>query len=237
MFARFFIGTASADGGSSLPGVSSVGAGVTVSLIQIDNSGNQVGAALATATTDSNGNYTLTTPAGFTPGPSYVVVASSGGSTMRSFATGTSVDVNPYAQTTVSLITGAVSTAQGQIAGVSIADISAVQQTVLQTSGNVVTTSTTASALTAALQTSIGNNVESSNIVNSITAPGSITGTVTDSNNAAVAGVEIMVRTFGDQTTMAITRTNSSGSYTVNVPAGDYVVGALNDTTTSMAAS
>jgi hypothetical protein len=73
--------------------------------------------------------------------------------------------------------------------------------------------------------------------VTSITAQGSITGTVTDSGSTAVAGVQIMVRTFGDQTTMAITRTDASGNYTVHVPAGDYIVGALNDTATSTAAS
>ena len=187
MFARFFVSEARA-GSPSLPGVSSVGAGVTVSLIQIDNNGNQVGAAIATATTDASGNYTLTTPVGFTPGPNYVVVASSGGTSIRSFATGTSVDVNPYSHTTVALITGTVSGASGQITNVSIADIDTVQQTVLQTSGDVSTTSTTATALTTALQGSINNNIESNNIVNSITAAGTITGNVTDSGGAPVAG-------------------------------------------------
>ncbi len=179
MFARLFVSEARA-GSPGLPGVSSVGAGVSISLIQIDNNGNQVGAALATATTDSSGNYTLTTPAGFTPGPNYVVVASSGGSSIKSFATGTSVDVNPYSHTTVALITGAVSSVSGQITGVSIADIQAVAQTVLQASGDVTTSSTTTSALTTALQSTINNDVESSNIVNSITASGVITGTVVD---------------------------------------------------------
>ena len=236
MLARLFIGEARAGSGSNLPGVSSVGAGVVVSLIQIDSAGNRVGGVLAMTTTDRNGNYTLIVPAGFTPGPNFVVVAGIG-ATMVSFATGTSVDVNPYTGSTVSLITDAVTAASGQITGVSVADINAVQQTVTQTSGDVPTTSTTASALTAALNSSVNNNVESSNIVNSIPAAGVITGTVTDSSSVPLSGIQIIVRTFGDQTTTALTRTDASGSYTVHVPAGNYIVGALNDTTTSMAAS
>ena len=232
MLARFFVGDAAADN----PGVAPVGAGVTVNLVQIDNNGNQV-AILATTTTDASGNYTLTAPAGFTGGASYVVEAAGSSLTLRSFVTGTTVNVDPYTHATVTLITGAVSTASSAIAAVSSADVAAVQQTVLQTSGDITTTSSTATQMVSGLTTKIQNDVESNNIVTSIGSPGSITGNVVDSNSAAVAGAQIMVRTFGNQTTQAITRTDASGNYTVHVPAGDYIVGVINDTATSTAAS
>jgi hypothetical protein len=218
------------------PGVTSVGAGVTVELIQVDNSGNPVGNPLATATTDSSGNYTLAAPAGFTPGANYVVQAI-GATTLQSFVTSTSVNVDPYTSTTVTLITGSVSQASGALTNVSSADVTAVQNTVLQTTGDVSTTSTTSATLASSLKSVITNNIESNNIVTSIPSLGSITGTVTDSSSTPLANIHIMVRTFGDQVTMAVTTTDISGNYIVHVPAGNYVVCALNATTTSMASS
>jgi hypothetical protein len=221
----------------SNPGVAAVGSGITVNLIQIDSSGAQVGSVIATTTTDINGNYTLSVPANFTPGPSYVVQAVTGSATIQSFATSTTVTVDPYTQATVSLVTGTVGTTGSSIATVTPATISAVQETVLTSAGNVSTTSTSTTALVTALQQAVANDVESSNIVNSITAKGGISGTVLDPTGAPVVGAQILVRTFGNQVTQATVRTASDGTYTVSVPAGSYIVGVMNDTTTSMAAS
>jgi hypothetical protein len=221
----------------SNPGVAAVGSGITVNLIQIDSSGAQVGSVIATTTTDISGNYTLSVPANFTPGPSYVVQAVTGGATIQSFATSTTVTVDPYTQATVSLVTGTVGTAGSSIATITPATISAVQETVLASAGNVSTTSTSTTALVTALQQAVANDVESNNIVNSITAKGGISGTVLDPNGAPVVGAQILVRTFGNQVTQATVRTASDGTYTVPVPAGSYIVGVMNDTTTSTAAS
>ena len=232
LFARLLVSDAVAD----LPGVTIVGAGVTINLIRIDDNGNRVG-VIATTTTDSSGNYTFTAPAGFTPAANYIVEAASSNLTLQSFVTGTTVNVDPYTHATVTLVTGAISSAGASITGVSTADVAAVQQTVLQTSGDVSTTATTASQLVSGLTAAIRNDLESNNIVTSIASTGSITGTVTDSGGAPVANVQIMVRTFGNQTTQAITRTDASGAYTVHAPAGDYIIGAINDTAGSTAAS
>lgn len=221
------------------PGVTPVSAGMTVNLIQIDSTGAQVGAPLATTTTDSNGNYTLNAPAGFTPGPGYVVQAEvTSGTTLESFVTSTTVTVDPYTHATVALVTGSISSADTPLSTITPAAIAAVQQTVLTNAGNVTTAAaSSATTLATALQQTVKNDVEANNVVTSIAAAGAISGTVLDPAGSPVAGIQILVRTFGNQLTMATTRTAGDGSYTVHVPAGDYIVGAMNDTTASTAAS
>jgi hypothetical protein len=95
----------------------------------------------------------------------------------------------------------------------------------------------TASQLTTALQTVVQRSEESNNIVTSIASSGTITGKVTDSGNVALANIKIVVKKFGNQVVQAATLTDSNGNYSVHVPTGDYVVGALNLTTTSFGAT
>ncbi len=217
------------------PGVVPVG-GVAVELVQLNTSGNAM-QVLATSVTDSSGNYTLTAPAGFTPGANVnYVVQAVGATTLQAFVTGTSVNIDPYANATVSLVTGSVTQAQVPLTNLSWPAIAGVQETVLQNSAAASGASTAAQMVTA-LASAVNNDVESENIVTSIAAAGSITGAVTDSTGVGLAGIQILVRTYGNQLTMAMTRTDVSGNYTVHVPAGSYVVGAMNDTTASMAAS
>lgn len=229
--------TRSIDAEVTRPGVSAVGAGVTINLIEIDSSGNQVGEVIATTTTDRSGNYTLYAPSGFTAASKYVVQAVDSNVSMQSFVTSTTVNVDPYTHATVILITNSTASAGTNITAVSLADVAAVQETVLQHSADVSTSSTSATQLTSDLRQIVANNAESTNIVASIANPGGLTGTVTDNTGTPVANVQIMVRTFNNQVLQANTRTGAAGGYTVHVPAGDYIIGAINDTTTSMAAS
>jgi hypothetical protein len=232
--------TRSIDAEVTRPGASAVGAGVTINLIEIDSSGNQVGEVIATTTTDRSGNYTLYAPSGFTAASKYVVQAVDSNVSMQSFVTSTTVNVDPYTQATVILITNSTASAGTNITAVSLADIAAVQETVLQHSADVSTSSTSATQLTSDLRQVVANNAESTNIVASIANPGGLTGTVTDNTGPVptpVANVQIKVMTFGNLVTQANIRTDAAGGYTVHVPAGDYIIGAINDTTTSMAAS
>jgi hypothetical protein len=219
----------------TLPGVAPV-AGVAVELVQLDNSGNVV-QVLASGITDSSGNYTLAAPTGFNPGAkvNYAVQAV-GTSTLQAFVTGTSVNVDPYTSATVSLVAGSVTQAGVSLTNLAWPAINGVQETVLQ-NGAAASGAMNATQMVSALTGAVNNDVELKNIVTSIAAPGSITGTITDSTGAGLANIQILVRTYGNQLTMAMTRTDSSGNYTVHVPAGNYVVGAMNDTTTSTAAS
>ncbi len=136
--------TRSIDAEVTRPGVSAVGAGVTINLIEIDSSGNQVGEVIATTTTDRLGNYTLYAPSGFTAASKYVVQAVDSNVSMQSFVTSTTVNVDPYTQATVILITTSTASAGTNITAVSLADVAAVQETLLQHSADVSTSSTSA---------------------------------------------------------------------------------------------
>jgi len=235
---RMALRQAAAAAATTAPNTAPLGAGTTVDLIQIDGGGNQVGAVLATGTTDANGAYTLTAPHGFVPGPAFVVRASVAGKPMQAFVTATTADIDPYTQATVTLVTGSLQATGAAIAALAAGDIAAVQQTVLANSGDIALTgATTAAQMAAALGATVTNDVEGKNIVTSLGAPSGITGTVLDSGGNPVAGAQILVRSFGDQTTAAVTRTDAAGAYTVHVAAGNYILGAVNDTTASMAAS
>jgi hypothetical protein len=220
------------------PGMSSVGSGVTVKLIQIDNTGTQVGPVLAIATTDSSGNYVLQAPADFVPASNYVVSAVGTGVTIQSFATSTTVNVDPYTHATVKLITGSISSVStATIVQVTTADVAAVLETVLNFSTSVSTTSLNVNTLVTNLQNIVSNSADASPIITSLSSTIGISGSVTDDANNPVPGILIMVETFNDRLIQAMVRTDSLGNYSVRVPAGDYVLGAVNDTSTSTVAS
>jgi len=99
-------------------GVTSVGPGVTVNLIEIDVTGAQVGNVLASATTDTNGAFSITVPDGIVLGPKYVIRAEgSGSSTMDAMVTGTTVNVDPSTEATKTIILGTVSDLTNLTAG------------------------------------------------------------------------------------------------------------------------
>jgi hypothetical protein len=230
--ARLFIAPAHAALSGTLP----VGAGTTVSLIEIDGNGNQVGAALAIATTDAAGAYTLAAPEGFIPSARYVVRAtgSGTGNQLDAIVTSTAVDVDPGSSVAKNLVVAAV--AGGNIANVTVASVDEVRSTVEELASEAAAYTTTAGALTA-LRDQMQVDEEASNIVSSLVAAGLITGTVTDSNNAPLANVTIAVRDFGNGILRSLSRTDASGAYSVRAPAGDYIVGAINMTAASTAAS
>lgn len=204
-----------------------------VRLIRIDDSGKMV-AVLGTTHTDRSGNYALNAPAGLEPSANYLIEVGSNVK-LSAFVTGTTVDIDPYTTATVALVTGAVSDADASLASVSLAEIAAVQEVVVQNSGNL-PVSLSASQMVSSLEEVILNNLESNNIVNNIVSSGTISGTVTDANHTPLADIRVGVRTFGNQVTQAFTRTDPSGNYTLSVPPGDYIIGAGNDTTQSRAA-
>ena len=222
---------------TSAPNTTPLGAGIAVKLIQIDGNGAQVGDVIATGTTDASGQYILRAPYGFVPGPSFVVQAAiASGKTLQAFVTSATANIDPYTQTTVALVTGSLAGASPST--LTAADITTVQQTVLTGSGNItLAAGASAADMATALTANVKNDVESSNIVTNLAAATGIAGTVTGPDGAPVAGAQILVRTYGNQITAAMTRTDASGAYTVHVAAGDYIIGAINDTTTSTAAS
>jgi len=233
MLAEIFGRTAHA----ALPGLNPV-SGASVQLIEIDSSGAQVGATIATATTNGSGAYTLSAPAGFTPASKFVIRAvGTGSNRLDALVTGTTINVDPATDATRALVLAAVAGNGSTLSAATAAEILEIQRAVedMVREKEVEATSLTASALSAALKLATLNNEETSNIVNSISSQGGITGTVTGS--APLENITIVVRDFGNWVTRAVARTNAQGQYTVNVPPGDYIVGALNETATLTGAS
>lgn len=236
MLAAMFLPHAHA---AAITGTAPVGAGAIVELIEIDNTGAKVGSTIASTTTAADGSYTLNAPSTFAAATKYVVrVTSSSDATkyLDSIVTSTSVDVDPATDITKTLVINAVSGVG--ISSVTPEAVAEIQSTV-EDLGNEIdsaafTDLATTKSLLAAQST---NDEEASNIVSSIVSSGVISGTVKDINNSPLPNIKIVVRDFNNWVTRAVTRTDASGAYTVHVPAGDYIMGALNMTGTSTAAS
>jgi len=221
-----------------------MGAGITINLIQIDNAGLQVGAVIATCLTDASGSYSLQAPAGFVPGPSHAVQAlipangSSPAFTLLSFVTSTTANnIDPYTHATFGLVTTSITTGGGTLAALGNGAVLAIQGTVYSNMGNVPSSAITTSAMLTALQTAMTQDEESKNSLANLAAPFGITGTVKNLAGEPLAGIGVGVCSFGGLTLMGVTQTAVDGTYTVRVPAGDYVVGAMNLGTASFAAS
>ena len=221
-----------------------MGAGITINLIQIDNAGLQVGAVIATCLTDASGNYSLQAPAGFVPGPSHAVQAlipangSTPAFTLLSFVTSTTANnIDPYTHATFGLVTTSITTGGGTLAALGNGAVLAIQGTVYSNMGNVPSSAITTSAMLTALQTAMTQDEESKNSLANLAAPFGITGTVKNLAGEPLAGIGVGVCSFGGLTLMGVTQTAVDGTYTVRVPAGDYVVGAMNLGTASFAAS
>ena len=221
-----------------------MGAGITINLIQIDNAGLQVGAVIATCLTDASGNYSLQAPAGFVPGPSHAVQAlipangSTPAFTLLSFVTSTTANnIDPYTHATFGLVTTSITTGGGTLAALGNGAVLAIQGTVYSNMGNVPSSALTTSAMLTALQTAMTQDEESKNSLANLAAPFGITGTVKNLAGEPLAGIGVGVCSFGGLTLMGVTQTAVDGTYTVRVPAGDYVVGAMNLGTASFAAS
>lgn len=90
----FFISPAAA----AITGLQPV-TGATVELVRIDNNGQQVGDVLATTTTSTTGEYTLTLPAGVDLSGNLIVrISGSGGTEMRAQVVERSLDITPVSE-------------------------------------------------------------------------------------------------------------------------------------------
>ena len=226
-----------------LSGLSAVAAGTPVKLIEVDSSGTQVGADIATGTTTTGGSYSLTVSSTFTPDPKYIVRAT-GSVNIDARVTSNTVDVDPVTDTASSLITS-----NGNLSSLSNSDADFITDSVESLAHNIDSSNNTISLLKTALTTAVQDNTDASNIIASMSATGKICGTVTDSSNNGLQNIRILVRDFGDWVTRAKTLTKADGTYCVHVPvkgdsiptggtfSGDYIVGAINGTSSSYAAS
>lgn len=241
MLAQALFGRQSGAATSSWP---NVGAGVAVKLIQVDSSGSQVGATLASTSTISGGSYTLTVPDGFSPGPAFVVrVGSSTTLDARVTNTGT-LDVDPTTDATSKL----VNTVTTNLNKMSVDEILVILELVQDAVADVV--DPTATSISADLKAEILSDSDTANVVYSAVTSGQICGNVKNSSSTNLADITVIARDYGDTVTRAKAKTDSNGNYCINVPAsgdidgftgnpvsGEYILGAINSTTASLAAS
>lgn len=229
--ARLFIPSAYAQTSGAFSGV---GAGVAVNLIEVDTAGNQVGSPLATSTTLADGSYTLTAPEGFVPSSKFVVRATASGGQLDAIVTGTTVNVDPVSNTTTVLV---LASASGTgLGSVTSAEVNAVQDTI-QALADDGTSYASAADATTQLTAKARTDEETSNIIGSVVAGGVISGNVKDGAGLPLANVKIVVRDFGNWVTRSVAFTDAAGNYVLNVPPGDYILGAMNHTDASTAAS
>jgi Immunoglobulin I-set domain/Carboxypeptidase regulatory-like domain len=68
-------------------------------------------------------------------------------------------------------------------------------------------------------------------------SPPAISGTVTDDISAPLSNIQIVLRRYSDKLIETTTRTDGAGHYSLQPPAGDYIIAAVNDGTASFGAS
>ena len=101
---RFFGSIFGTSAVAAIEGVAPVGAGVTVNLIEVDANGTQVGAVIATATTDAMGAYSIAAPEGFVPGSQYIVRAEGTSGSIDARVTSLTPDVDPLSDASSTII-------------------------------------------------------------------------------------------------------------------------------------
>lgn len=216
---------------AALANVSAVGSGVTVELIEVDADGNQVGDAIKSTTTDSSGSYSFKTMTD--PDSKYVIRATGSADTMDVRFTSTSSSIDPVTSAASSLITDTAS----DLSALSVEEVVELQSAVETLAQAVDPTGLSTSSLVDAIKTEASDDEEFANQLGSTIAAGSICGVVKDTNGKGIKNIQILVRDFGDWVTRAKSRTDANGDYCVSVPDGDYILGAINNTSTSTAAS
>jgi hypothetical protein len=244
---RFFASILGSSANAAITGVAPVGAGVTVNLIEVDADGEQVGDVIASGTTDATGAFSIDAPESFTPGSQYVVRAAGSSTDLDARVTDLTPDVDPLTDVASDIITDSVD----DLSLLSVSEAEEIYTAVDNVSQDVDPTGLSTTELLTALRDEANTNEDVANVVGSTTSSGQICGTVKDSDGTALENIRIVVRDYGNWVTRAKTKTDADGAYCVNVPikddvdpyisertlSGEYILGALNYTGTSMAAS
>lgn len=231
---------------AAITGVSTVGAGVTIELIEVDADGNKVGDTIASTTTASDGSYTLTVLASLSPSSKYVIRATGSTETLDTRLTSTTNNVDPITDAASDLITSQFS----DLSTLSTDEVQIINEAVESVAQDIDTSGLSADQLSQALKTEAENTEEVINQVTSTAAAGKICGNVKDSDGNNLANITIVARDYGSWVTRSKIKTDSSGNYCVNLLRsgdtdtftgntvnGEYILGAINHTSSSYAAS
>ncbi len=232
---QFFASLIGSSAIAKIDGLAGVGSGVTVNLIEINASGAQVGEIIATATTDSSGSYTLNVPTTYSAAAKYAVVATGTSDTVKSMWEGSTVDVDPGSNATMSALLDATD----DLSTLDTREIISARELIEDFTENLsaIEAASTTSYITN-LKAALQNDSEAAKMLSNKTAAGEVCGTVTNASDNPVDNIRIFARDFSDFSKIAKTKTATDGSYCFNAPVGqELMVGAINRNTSSDAAS
>ncbi len=217
----------------------------TVSLFEVDNAGNTVGAARATATVE-NGEFALEIPPAIIPKSRYVIRSTFNGMTVESrYVDSGAIEVSAVTHATSLLVSELAGMALNGLEDISVQEIKEIQQT-LQNIKNLkppfapngeITIDDYAQQLIQTLK----SDIEASAVATSSIGSNEICGQVLDSNESPVGGIDIVAHDFATFMLQARTTTDENGAYCLNVHAsgesdpftdfqnsGEYILGAIN---------
>lgn len=217
--------------------------GAAVEVIEIDVVGNQVGDALGSGTSSSDGTFSIDLPADFVADPKYIIRASGSGSEKMD-ANVTSLDenieVDPVSHAVKELMLEVLANKAGaKLADLKLAELKQIKEDVLALESDVdLSAASNVSAFVNAFRGGAKANESVLNVINSTVEGGEICGTVKDSDDNALENIVVIARDFGNWVTRSKVKTDENGEYCLNVPENnDYILGALNFTGSSTAGS
>jgi hypothetical protein len=206
--------------------------------------------------TDANGAYTLDVPQDINPGSDIIfrVLVGEDGTTAPMDARYTSpevININPATHAASQLVGDLVRFAETDLSAVSVGEIVEIERTL-----NLIAidlgprTDLNFQDYANLLSDTLTADLETAHIASSAVAGGQICGNVADESENNLEGITIIVREFDSRLLRARTQTDVNGNYCVNVATGgendlltgtsapgEYIIGAINRTTDSFAAS
>ena len=225
---------------AAISGLSGVGSGVDVELVEIDANGDQVGDAIATAVTSGESRYTLNVPVGHTAAARYAIIAKGRQQEkIKSMWSANSVDIDPGSHATLDALVESTD----DLSKLDTEEIISVRDSIESFVKDLSESQkTTASGYKAALKKSAQLDEETDNIIKNKSAAGKVCGVVMDPNGTALNGVNIFAMDYNTKKKRAQTRSRiiagEGGKYCFNAPLNaELIVGAVNRSMVSFAAT
>ncbi len=213
-------------------------ANATVELVYVDANGAD-GNVVATTTTDASGNYTFTVDDGAKLGVDYRLRVAGSSEILYARAVQGEIDIDPVSHAADAMIADHTRAA-GALSVIKLNEAAIIQgevENVARGLDNSDLNQTSVADMRAAIATAVANDEQAASVVANVAQAQGICGTVTDANSQPVANIIVVARDFGEWVTRGYDFTDSNGAYCIDIAAGDYILGALNRTTTSTAAS
>jgi hypothetical protein len=217
-----------------------------VQLTEIDAAGNQVGDTVSFGAVQ-NGVFSLAIPESLAAESRYLATVQTASGELRAHLTNaTSLELSP-----VSTSASDLALTYSDVNEVNAAEILEIERTLREVElANDLSGATTLTDYITQLETAFLADLETANILTSSFGLGTICGHVQDIDDIALPSISIEVRDFSNEILRARTTSDANGNYCVDVPIagsqdpvsmqtgnGEYIVGAINHTDTSFAAS